>query len=177
MIYGVLAGFETPEDLLRAIKKIRESRFTLFDAYTPFPIEGLDEALGIPENRVGLVALGGGACGATLGFGMQWYANVVAYPMNIAGKPDFSWPAFIPVTFELTILTAALFGALGMLVMNGLPRLYHPIFAVAEFRRASKDRFFICIEAADPLFDVFRVRSFLESLGAMDVREVAFETE
>ena len=175
MIYGLMAEFMTPEDLLNATQKTRDAGFTRFDAFTPFPIEGLDEAVGLPRNRVGLAALIGGVVGGTVGFGMQWYACAVDYPINVAGKPYFSWPAFIPVTFELTVLFAALFGAFGMLAMNHLPEPYHPVFSVDEFRRASKDRFFICIQASDPIFEVSRAKTFLQSLSSDVIREVSRE--
>lgn len=177
MIYGFVAEFKTPEDLLNAAQKTRHSGFTRFDAFTPFPIEGLDEAVGLPRNRVGLVALLGGFIGGVGGFGMQWYACAVDYPLNVAGKPDFSWPAFIPVTFELTVLFAALFGAFGMLALNRLPQLYHPLFAVEEFSRASKDRFFICIQASDPSFEISATRHFLQSLSSEVIREVPHEEQ
>ncbi len=121
------------------------------------------------------MALLGGVVGASTGFGMQWYACAIDYPLNVAGKPYFSWPAFIPVTFELTVLFAAISGALGMLALNHLPELYHPVFAVEEFRRASKDRFFICVQAVDPLFELSETKLFLQSLSSQPVREVPGE--
>jgi hypothetical protein len=177
MSYGLLAQFKTPEELLKATDQTRLHGFTCFDAYTPFPIEGLDDAVGFPRNRVGLAALVGAILGGGTGFGMQWYANVVDYPLNVAGKPYFSWPAFIPVTFELTVLFSALFGAIGMLAMNRLPKLYHPLFAVEEFSRASKDRFFICIQSADPQFDGEGTRHFLSSLDPEAIKEVPDDEE
>jgi hypothetical protein len=177
MSYGVLAEFKTPEDLLKAAEEVRRRGFKFFDAFTPFPIEGLDEAVGFPKNRVGLVALVGGFLGGVTGFGMQWYADVIDYPINVAGKPYFSWPAFIPVTFELTVLFSALFGAIGMLALNGLPKLYHPVFAVEEFSRASKDRFFICIQATDPQFEKTATASFLSSLNPESIQEVPDDEE
>jgi hypothetical protein len=175
MSYGLLAEFKTPEELLAATDQVRKQGFTLFDAFTPFPIEGLDDAVGFPRNRVGLVALFGGIFGGSLGFGMQWYANVIDYPINVAGKPYFSWPAFIPVTFELTVLFAALFGAFGMLALNHLPKPYHPLFAVEEFGRASKDRFFICIQSSDPKFE--GASEVLRSLNSESVQEVPDDQE
>jgi hypothetical protein len=175
--YGLLAQFTTPEELLDATQRTRDAGFTQFDAYTPFPIENLDVAVGLPKNRVALCVLLGGITGAIGGFGMQWYACAVDYPLNVAGKPYFSWPAFIPVTFELTVLCAALFGAFGMFALNRLPLLYHPVFEVEEFRRASKDRFFICIQNSDPNFDSLGTAAFLQSLGAEKVHEVPLEEE
>jgi hypothetical protein len=175
MSYGLLAEFKTPEELLKATEETRRRGYTLYDAFTPFPIEGLDEAMGSPKNRVGLIALVGGITGAVTGLGMQWYANVIDYPINVAGKPFFSWPAFVPVTFELTVLFAALFGAFGMLAMNQLPKLYHPLFAVDEFSRASKDRFFICIQSIDPHFE--GAQEFLRSLQPLSLKEVPDDEE
>jgi hypothetical protein len=175
MSYGLLAQFKTPEELLKASEETRSKGFTIFDAFTPFPIEGLDVTLGFPKNRVGLTALIGGLIGGATGFGMQWYANSIAYPINVAGKPYFSWPAFIPVTFELTVLFAAVSGALGMLMMNRLPQVYHPLFSVEEFARASKDRFFICIQSNDPLFEQLQTRDFLTSLQPESIYEVPDE--
>jgi hypothetical protein len=177
MSYGLLAEFKTPELLLQAAEETRRRGFTQFDAFTPFPIEGLDEALALSHERVGLIALIGGIVGGATGLGMQWYANVIDYPINVAGKPPFSWPAFVPVTFELTVLFAALFGAFGMLALNRLPKLYHPLFQVDEFSRASKDRFFICIQSIDPQFDKADAKGFLESLNPESLKEVPDDEE
>jgi hypothetical protein len=134
------------------------------DAYTPYPIEGLATELGLPRTRVPLVVLIGGIVGAVGGYFLQYWAMAVDYPINVGGKPYNSWPAFIPVTFELMVLVGALAAILGMFFLNGLPQPYHPVFHVARFARASQDRFFLCIEARDPKFDRALTEVFLESL-------------
>ena len=171
-IYGVVAEFETPEALVAAAGKTMARGYRKVEANSPFPVEGLDEALGFHQSRVPLLTLIGGIIGCIGGFFMQWYSAVKHYPMNIGGRPLNSWPAFIPVTFELTILCAAITAVLGMLALNGLPMPYHPLFNVARFERASRDRFFLCIEAADPQFDREGTKQFLESLNPNGVYEV-----
>ena len=151
--YGILGEFEAPEPLIHAAEAAYASGYRQMDAFTPFPVEDLAEALGLRRERVALITLVGGLCGGTLAFTMQWYCNVIDYPINIGGRPDFSWPAFIPVTFELTVLGAALSAAFGMLALNRLPKPWHPVFNSPEFARASRDRFFICIHARDPHYD------------------------
>jgi hypothetical protein len=142
------------------------------DAYSPFPIEELHEALGAHHSRLPLIVLVGGVLGCAGGYLMQWWMNAVDYPLVVAGKPYNAWPMFIPVTFECTILGAALAAVLGMLALNGLPMPYHPAFNVPRFALASRNRFFLCIEAKDPRFDTARTREFLESLGAQEVTTV-----
>ncbi len=142
------------------------------DAYAPFPVEGLPEALGRKPTRVPLIVLLGGIIGGLGGYFMEWYANVVSYPINIGGRPLNSWPSFIPITFELTVLGAALSAFFGSMALNKLPQPYHPVFNVPEFERASIDRFFLCIEAADPLFDLKTTRAFLEGMRPLSVSEV-----
>jgi hypothetical protein len=171
-IYGMIAEFETHEQLLDAAKRARDHGFRHMDGFTPFPIEGLSEALGRKRTRVPLLVLLGGIFGGTGGYFMEWYANVVSYPLNIGGRPLNSWPAFIPITFELTILCAALSAFFGSLALNKLPEPYHPVFNAAHFERASMDRFFLCIEAVDPMFNSVATRNFLESLNAVSVSEV-----
>jgi hypothetical protein len=171
-IYGLLARFRKPEDLVRAVINTREKGFLKIDAYTPFPVHGLAAALGIKKNFVPLVTLISGIAGGALGFFMQWYSFVVGYPMNVGGRPPNSWPMFIPVTFELTILFAALAAFFSMLVANRLPQPYHPVFHVAEFERASTDGFFLCIQADDLLFKPSQTRRFLESLLPQAIYEV-----
>ncbi len=171
-VYGLAAEFETPEALMRAAEEAHVRGFREMDAYAPFPIEGLAEALG-KKNHIPLLVLLGGILGGTSAYFMQWFANVVSYPINIGGRPLHSWPAFIPITFELTVLGASLTAFFGSLALNGLPRPYHPMFNLPQFERASQDRFFLCIEASDPQFDLIQTREFLHTLAPIQISEVA----
>ena len=170
--YGVIAEFADADGLLAAANAAREAGYTQMDAFSPFPVHGLHEAVGMHTTRLPMIVLGGGIIGGLGGFFMCWYANVIHWPLNIGGRPLHSWPAFIVPTFETTILFAALTAVLGMLALNGLPEPYHPVFNVPTFALATKDRFFICIEASDPKFDPDRTWSFLLSLGPRVVSEV-----
>jgi hypothetical protein len=172
-IYGLMAEFDQPEALLASVRQAYTAGYRRMDAYTPFPVEGLAEALGFHRTRLPLVVLLGGIMGGIGGFVLQYYAAVIDYPLNVGGRPLNSWPAFIPVTFELTILVAALAAVLGMLALNGLPMPYHPVFNVPRFELATRDHFFLCIEATDPQFDRQRTRAFLEGLGPKEVTAVA----
>ena len=172
-IYGVMGEFGTPEELIHAVEKAREVGYRRLDAYAPFPVEGLSEALGLKRNLVPAITLLGGLAGGLSGFFFQVWANVSGYPMNIGGRPLNSWPAFIPVTFELTILGAALSAVFGMLALNRLPQPHHPVFNVHRFTHASADRFFVCIESRDPKFHVADTARFLQSLHAHHVSEVS----
>lgn len=167
-----MAEFENPVDLVNAARQARAAGYRQLDAYAPFPVEELADALQLGSTRVPFLVLVGGIIGAVLGYGMQYYMMAVDYPINVGGRPYHSWPAFIPVTFETTILVAGLFAVLGMLALNGLPMPYHPVFNVPRFALATKDRFFLCIEATDPLFDREDTRRFLERLLPRVVTEV-----
>jgi hypothetical protein len=172
LIYGLIAEFGAPDDLVAAARQAREAGYRRMDAYTPFPVEELNDALGLGRTWVPFLVLIGGMLGAALGYGMQYYIAVIDYPLNIGGRPLHSWPAFIPVTFEMTVLVAGLFAVLGMLALNGLPMPYHPVFNVPGFTLASHDRFFLCIEALDLKFDREDTRRFLDGLKPRRVSEV-----
>jgi Protein of unknown function (DUF3341) len=172
-IYGLMAEFDDPAALVAAAQRAREEGYRCMDAYAPYPIEELHHALGSPTTRLPLVVLVGGLLGCGGGYAMQYWMAAIAYPLNIGGKPYHSWPAFIPVTFECTILAAALAAVLGMLALNGLPQPYHPVFNVPRFALASRNRFFLCIEATDPKFDLEATRRFLETLNPREVSTVA----
>jgi hypothetical protein len=172
-IYGVMGEFETAKQLIEAAEKTREAGYRRIDAYAPFPVEGLSEALGLRRSWVPFVTLIGGLLGGLSGFAFQYWVNVYSYPMNIGGRPLNSWPAFIPVTFELTILGASTFAVFGMLAMNKLPQPHHPVFNVPRFTHASTDRFFLCIEARDKKFHLAETARFLQNLQAHHVTEVS----
>jgi len=173
-LYGLMAEFETPQELVDAAAMTREAGFTKLDAYTPYPIEALTEALDIHDHRLPAVVLGGGIVGGLAGYALCYWTSVIEYPLNIGGKPFHSAPAFIVPTFETTILFAAFAAVLGMLALNGLPMPYHPVFNTPRFALASRDRFFLCIEAKDPKFDHDATWAFLTTLKptvVMDVEE------
>lgn len=171
-LYGVMAAFATPAELLRAAHAAREAGYKRIDGFSSFPIEGLSEALGMRPTRLPWVVFGCGLLGGLCGYGLQYYCAVVAYPLNIGGRPLHSWPAFIPVTFELTILFASFAAVLGMLASNGLPTPYHPVFNIPSFSFASRDRFFLCIESRDKQFNRAKALEFLRTLGPLEVTEV-----
>jgi hypothetical protein len=171
-LYGVIAEFQDPRTLLDATNATREAGYTSIDAYSPFPIHGLDDAIGFHKTRLSSIVLGMGILGGIGGFLMCWYANVVSYPLNIGGKPYNSWPAWIPITFECAILLAALGAVFGMLALNGLPMPYHPVFNVRRFDSASRDKFFLVIQARDPKFRLEEARRFLGALGPREVTDV-----
>jgi len=170
--YGVLARFETPGALLRACEQVRDAGYTRWDAHTPFPVHGLDRAMGMKASVLPWIVLVLGLGGAGGGMLMQWWIAAVAYPLVISGKPFFSWQAFVPVTFELGVLLAAVAAVLSMILLSRLPMHHHPLFNSSEFERASDDGFFISIESWDREFDVARTRKLLESLGAAHVETV-----
>ena len=171
-IYGVMAEFDDPTAVVTAARRAHEEGYRQMDAYSPYPIEALSEAIGFHKNRLPLIVLIGGILGCAGGFALQYYVSVINYPLNVGGKPLLSWPAFIPITFETTILGAAMAAIFGMLALNGLPEPYHPVFNVPNFALASRDRFFVVIEARDPKFDREQTTQFLRSLGAQEVTDV-----
>ena len=172
-LYGLMAEFDTPSKLVKAAERVRLAGFRQFDAYSPIPIEELSEAMGLRRTRLPLIVLLGGIFGGLAGYGLEYWSQVIAYPMNIGGRPFHSWPHFIPVTFETTVLGAALAAFVGLWVLNGLPQPYHPVFNVPAFDRASRDRFFLVIETADPRFDQQTTRKFLNELSPVGVSDVA----
>lgn len=172
-LYGLMAEFESAEQLIAAARAVRNAGYRRVDAFTPFPVDGLDEAIGFRTNAIPLIGLFAGLTGAVTGFLMQTAIHVVAWPINVGGRPLFSWPSFIPVTFELAVLFAALSMLAGLFILNGHPEPYHPVFNVAAFERASCDRFFIAIQASDPLFERIRTAQLLHDLGAREVSDVA----
>jgi hypothetical protein len=174
-LYGVIAEFETPEALIAASRLVREAGYKKVDAFTPFPVEELSEAIGIPKSKVPMIMLIGGICGGTFAFSMQWFAFAWSYVINIAGRPSLTWPMYIPITFEGTILICALSGIAAMIIINKLPSPYHPVFNAPNFERASTDRFFLCVQADDPKFDRDATMRFMENLGANQVSEVEEE--
>jgi len=171
-LYGVMAEFATAEDLLAAARKSREAGWTSLDAFSPYPVRGLKDALGFRDRKIQATVLAGGIAGALIGFGMQTYATVFHYPLNIGGRPFFSWPAYIIITFELTVLLAGLSGLVGLLVFNRLPALHHPVFNVPGFERATRDRFFLLVKASDPRFEPAGVRRFLAGTQSLEVTDV-----
>ena len=171
-VWGLMAEFEHQEDLVRAAQRAYAEGYRRMDAYSPMPVKGLAEAIGFPKTHVPLVVFIGGVAGCIGGFLLQYWISVVEYPLNVGGRPLNSWPAFVPVIFELTVLGAAAAAVFGMLALNGLPRPYHPVFNVPQFALATRNRFFLAIETADPKFDLAGTRRFLEGLHAREVFEV-----
>ena len=170
-IYGYLAEFDRGDDLLECARRVKEAGYTVVEAYSPLPLHGLPEILGW-RNDLPRLVLAGGAVGALVGFGLQYWSAVIEYPINVAGRPYNSWPAFVVPMFETTILFAALSAVLGMLWLNGLPQPYHPVFNVPRFVEASRNRFFLMILSRDPLFDLRGTREFLAEQRPMSLEEV-----
>jgi Protein of unknown function (DUF3341) len=171
-VWGLMAEFATAAALLEAARRAYADGYRAMDAYSPFPVEDLAEALGSHRTVVPLITLTGGIVGALTGYALQFWVHVLALPINVGGRPLNSWPMFIPVTFEMAVLGAGLFTLVGLLVLNRLPQPYHPVFNVQAFARASRDRFFLAIEAGDPRFHRENTRHFLQSLGPLEVADV-----
>ena len=171
-IHGVMAEFDSPEHLIRAAKRAYAEGYRRMDAYAPMPVEGLAEAIGYRRNWVAPLVFVGGSSGAAGGFFLLYWIAVIAYPHNVGGRPYNSWPSFIPITFECMVLLSAITAVFCMLLMNGLPMLYHPVFNIAEFAKASKDSFFLCIESSDPLFRTEESLQFLRNAGGSEVTVV-----
>jgi len=171
-IYGIMAEFDSATTLVEAARKTHDAGYRKIDAYSPFPVEELAEAIGFHTNRVALVTLIGAIVGGLSGYFMQYWMNGVNYPVMVGGKPPHSWPAFIPITFEMTILFGGISAVLGMLALNGLPMPYHPVFNVPRFAMATKDRFFLIVFSTDPKYNPATTRAFLESLQPRSISEV-----
>jgi hypothetical protein len=171
-LYGIMAEFDNPSNLVTAARRTYESGYRRINGYSPYPIEELSEAIGFTRTSLPLIVLLGGIVGGLSGFFMQYWMEVIDYPLNVGGKPFNSWPAFIPITFECTILVAAFSAVLGMLVLNKLPMPYHPVFNAPNFALATRDKFFLVIEANDPHFKHDEATRFMKTLGAIDVSDV-----
>lgn len=174
--YGVMAEFAGAEDLKAAVQRCREHGFSALEAYTPFPVDGLAELVGFRRNYIAPLVLAGGLIGLIGGYFLAWYSSVINYPYNSGGRPFNSWQAFYPTIFEWVIMGAALAAFLGMLFLNGLPRLMHPVFNVPQFSLASRNRFFLCVRADDPKYDAAGTLSFLQSLSPLGVYDVPTRT-
>ena len=171
-LYGVMAQFDSPSALVAAARESYAAGYRQINGYSPFPIEELSEAIGFKRTTLPLIVLGGGIIGAVGGFFMQYWMEVIDYPINVGGKPFNSWPAFIPITFECTVLCAAFAAVFGMLALNKLPQPYHPVFNAPNFALATRDSFFLVIESKDPKFDHDEAMRFLKSLEAREVNDV-----
>jgi Protein of unknown function (DUF3341) len=171
-LWGLMAEFDDPHTLVEAAESAKQAGYRMMDAYSPFPIEGLDEAIGFHKSRISLVVLLGGLVGLFGGIGLQVWCAAIDYPINVGGRPFISLPSFVPITFECTVLVASLSAAFGMLILNGLPMMYHPVFNVPRFAMASRDRFFLCIEAKDSAFELKKTTDFLQGLAPKGVYEV-----
>ncbi len=166
-IYGVVGEFTDPHVLVHAARAAREDGYTKLDAFSPFPVHGLDDALGIARSKLGLIVAAAGVAGGAAALALQWWTAVKAYPLHVGGKPLFAWEPSIPIIFEISVLLASFGAVLGMIALNGLPQFYHPAFNWERFKQVSDDRFFLAIEARDPLFDAPRVKDFLRATGAV----------
>ncbi|MCB1024928.1 MAG: DUF3341 domain-containing protein [Acidobacteria bacterium] len=171
-LYGLLAEFDTTTEIVRAAEKVRDAGFTKTDAFSPFPIHEMDEALGIKRTILPYLVFGGGICGLTLGLGLQIFVHVFNYPIIVGGRPHLSLPAFVPPSFETTILLAAFTAVFGMLLLNGLPKPYHPVFNVPRFNLATREKFFLLIQSEDEKFDYEETKQFMQSLNPQEVFDV-----
>jgi len=171
-VFGLLAEFDTPAALVAAAKRAYAEGYRGLDAFSPFPIEEAWEAIGHRDRRLSPIVLAGGIIGGLGGYGLEYWVHAMAYPINVAGKPLNSWPQFIPVTFEMTILIASISAVFAMILLNGLPMPYHPVFNVKRFEHASRDKFFLLVESTDPKFDRQRTLDFLKRLDASEINEV-----
>ena len=171
-LYGLMAEFDNPTDVVEAARATYDQGYRRINAYSPYPIEELAEAIGFHRTRLPIIVLIGGIIGGLVGYGLQYYVAVIDYPLNVGGRPLHSWPSFIPITFEMTVLFAAFSAVFGMLALNKLPQPYHPVFNAERFALASRDRFFLVIEARDPKFDHDKARQFLQSLNPKEVVDV-----
>ena len=171
-IHGVMAEFDTADKLVAATEKAADAGYSRMDGYSPYPVGEVADALGFPRSEIGAIMFIGGMCGATLGFLLQYYLNAALYPLNVGGKPYFSWPQFIPIAWEVLVLTACMSGLFGLVSLCGFPQPYHPVFNVPQFARATRDRFFLCIESVDPEFELGKVKDFLATLEPLSIAEV-----
>jgi len=171
-LYGIMAEFDSPSDLVAAARRTHSAGYRRINGYSPYPIEELDEAIGFTRTSLPLIVLIGGILGGLGGFFMQYWMEVIDYPLNVGGKPYNSWPAFVPITFECTVLVAAFAAVLGMLVLNKLPQPYHPVFNAPNFALATRDKFFLVIEANDPSFRHDETMEFMRTLQAVSVNDV-----
>lgn len=171
-VYGLMAEFDEATELLEAAKRARDEGYHRLDAFSPFPVEGLSPVVGLPHTSLARIVFAGGVLGGIVAIGMQYYATVIDYPINVGGRPLNSWPMYVPVTFELVILFAGIAAVLGMLALNGLPMPYHPVFNVPAFKEASRERFFLLIMAEDPDFEYEKTWRFLQSLQPLEVHVV-----
>jgi len=174
-LFGYIAEFDTPEELIAASRKVRDAGYKKVDAFTPFPVEGLSDAIGFRDKYIPTLMLCGAIIGSIWGLSVQVFGLGWSYPLNIGGRPIWSWPNFIPITFEATVLTCAFTGVIMMFALNGLPQFYHPVFDVPNFDRASTDKFFLLIEAKDAKFDPIATREFMDGLGSERVSEIQSE--
>lgn len=174
--YGVIAKFESPLALLHAAKKVRDSGFTNFDCHSPFPIHGMDEAMGLKRSKLGFIIGAMGLTGALFGFGLQTWVHLVEYPLNISGKPYFAYPAYLIITFELMVLFSAFGAVFGMMFLNKIPRFNHPVFYSDKFSDVSSDAFYISIELTDPIFDENKTKSYLKEIGGTDIEVLSDES-